>query len=73
MQDADASVLAELRGLVCAELLMAHVAALHREFRGYCDMMGVGLALPRGDSVVEEKAKEGGGWLCWGCGVLHIL
>jgi hypothetical protein len=61
-------VLAELRGLLTADLLMAHVAALHREFRSYCEMMGIGLALPRGDTVVEEKAKEGGARLGQGGG-----
>jgi hypothetical protein len=68
-QDADAGALAELRSLATQELVLAHVAALHHEFRSYCDMMAIGLALPKGDIVAEDKPKDGGrpGWLAASC------
>jgi hypothetical protein len=35
------------------------VVALHRQLRECCDLMGIGLGLPRNDTVAEDKVRPG--------------
>lgn len=43
-----------------AAAMVAGIQALHARLRDSVDLMGIGLALPRGDTVAEDAAAAGG-------------
>ena len=46
-------------GRTTAAALVAGVQRLHAKLRASVDVMGIGLAAPRGDTVAEDKAAAG--------------
>lgn len=47
-------------GRLTAAAMVAGIQALHARLRDSVDLMGIGLALPRGDTVAEDAAAAGG-------------
>jgi hypothetical protein len=57
-QQPGAGVAVGRAGAPSAEL-GALLEALHEEMRGACDTMGIGLGLPRNDTVAEVRRRQG--------------